>query len=80
MRRLSHDLPGAMQRLEKLREQLQVEVDEVRQVWRDDVGREFTHRYLDQVGPAISQLVASLAGQIETVQRIMEQLRDPDRP
>ncbi|RMF37239.1 MAG: hypothetical protein D6753_18030 [Planctomycetota bacterium] len=69
-----------MQRLAKVGEQMQAELEELDQVWKDDVGRTFAQRHLNQVAPTIGQLVNSLAGQIEMAERIMEQIRDPDAP
>ena len=79
MQRISHDLPGITQRLSKLGDQFEADVQETREIWKDDVGRAFLQQHTAEVAPAINQLVSALTQAIELFEGIAKQLQDPDR-
>jgi len=78
MRRISHDLAGLSQRINKLSDQLDSEVRTVTEVWRDDVGRSFIQQHIHEVPPQLRLLVADLNSVIEEFESIARQLQDPE--
>lgn len=78
MKRLSHDLAGGSQRINKLSDQLDHEIRTVSEVWHDDVGRSFLQQHLSDVSPQLRLLVAELTTALETYESIARQLQDPD--
>ena len=79
MRRISHDLAGISQRINKLGDQLDDEVRTVSEFWRDDVGRSFIQQHLRDVTPQLRLMVAELATALEEFESIARQLQDPDQ-
>ncbi|MBX3421426.1 MAG: hypothetical protein KF752_07705 [Pirellulaceae bacterium] len=78
MRRFSHDLTGAIQRISKLNDQFDNQVQSIAEVWKDDVGRGFLRQHTSDVRPQISQLIAELSVLVEQFEGICKQLQDPD--
>lgn len=79
MRRISHDLAGVSQRINKLSNQLDYEVRAVTEVWRDDVGRSFIQQHINDVASQLRLLVAELATTMQEYESIARQLQDPDQ-
>ena len=79
MQRINHDLAGITQRIAKLSDQFEFRVGEVKEVWRDEVGRNYFQQQLSEIGPQINQLVSELAVTIEMFENIAKQLKDPER-
>ncbi len=80
MKRTSHDLAGISQRIAKLSDQLEYQVQLVTEVWKDDVGRSFIQQHLQHVSPQLRQLTSEMTSAIEDFESIAKQLLDPDRP
>lgn len=80
MRRISHDLPGVTQRINRLTEQLGMDIEDTQELWRDDKGRTFFQRHTSEVRPTVGQLVAAMAKSTEIFEDIAKKLRDPDKP
>ncbi len=78
MNRLSHDLPGITQRIAKLGDEFDFAVHEVREVWKDDKARAFLQQHTAEIGPSLSQLVATLSETIELFESIAKRVQDPD--
>ncbi len=78
MRRISHDLPGVMQRIAKLRDELALAAEETQAVWHDDKGRQFFQQHIAEVSPTLSGLVSSLTRTIEQFEDIAHKVHDPD--
>lgn len=78
MRRISHDLAGISQRINKLGDQLDYEVRTVSEFWKDDVGRSFMQQHIHEVTPQMRLMVAELAAAVEEFESIARQLQDPD--
>ncbi|MEZ6136367.1 MAG: hypothetical protein R3C53_15840 [Pirellulaceae bacterium] len=78
MRRPSHDLPGTMQRVAKLRDELMFAVTEVKTVWKDDKARAYLQQYTSDIPPTVNQLVATLSETIELFENIAKKVQDPD--
>lgn len=78
MRRISHDLPGAAQRIAKLRDVLSQNMEETQQVWRDEKSRQFFQQHLSEVAPTLSGLVSSLTRTIAQFEEIAKKVADPD--
>ncbi len=78
MRRISHDLPGVTQRIAKLYEDFEVEVQAAQEVWRDEKGRSFFQQHTTGIGPGIKQLVSSMTRAIELFETVARRARDPD--
>ncbi|MCR9295881.1 MAG: hypothetical protein NXI32_24455 [bacterium] len=78
MKRISHDLPGVSQRIAKLADALELEVEETKSVWKDEKGRNFLRQHYSEVRPAISQLVSGLSESVELFEQIAKRLQDPE--
>lgn len=79
MKRISHDLAGATQRITKLGDAMNMAISEVQEVWKDEMGRAFLQRHTAEIAPSIGQVVASLGETIELVERIAKKIQEPDR-
>ncbi len=79
MRRVSHDLPGVTQRIAKLANHYQCDINEAQQIWKDAQGRSFFQQHTSDIQPMVSQLTTSLSQLIELVDRIGKQLKDEDK-
>ncbi len=80
MRRVSHDLPGVAGRINRATQQLQLQIEDTSDYWRDEKGRAFLQQHTAEVQPAVSQVLASLAKSVELFEVIAKQLQDPDKP
>lgn len=79
MQRINHDLTGIAQRLTKLSDKLEVSVQVIEDLWKDDVGRAFLQQNISNIAPQINQLASELAVTIEEFENIAKQIQDPDR-
>ncbi len=79
MQRINHDLAGITQRIAKLGDEFELNLGEIAEVWKDDVGRSFLQQHTSNVNPQINQLVSELSVAIEEFENIAKQLQDPDR-
>lgn len=79
MQRINHDLAGITQRIAKLGDEFELNLGEIAEVWKDDVGRSFLQQNTSNVNPQINQLVSELSVAIEEFENIAKQLQDPDR-
>ena len=78
MRRISHDMPGVSQRIQKLANEFEHCAHETQEVWRDEKGRAFIQRHISEIRPTIGQLASSLVRSVELFEEIAKRLRDPD--
>jgi hypothetical protein len=78
MKRISHDLPGAMQRIAKLADVLSYSASETQRAWPDATGRAFFQQHVVEVDPTIRQLVSTLAQSLEQFEEFAKCIRDPD--
>lgn len=79
MQRTNHDLAGITQRIAKLGDQFEMDLQAIAEVWQDDVGRAFFQQNTADVGSQINQLVSELSVALELFEGIAKQLQDPDR-
>lgn len=78
MRRVVHDLGGFAQRFSRVAEQLDEEIEQTQQVWRDQRGQAFLRERLHPFKPAVSQLVAGLSETQELFESFVKRLSDPE--
>ena len=78
MRRVVHDLSGSAQRFSRLGEQLEEEIENTAQVWRDPRGQSFLREHLSVCKPRIAQLVSEIAETAELFDEIAKKLADPE--
>ena len=78
MRRISHDVPGVAQRINKLTNELEQSAQETAEVWKDEKGRAFLQKHIAEVRPTVMQLTSSLVHTVELFEEIAKRLRDPD--
>jgi uncharacterized protein YukE len=79
MQRINHDLAGITQRIAKLGDEFEMNLGEIVEIWKDDVGRSFLQQNTSNVNPQLNQLVSELSVAIEEFENIAKQLQDPDR-
>jgi uncharacterized protein YukE len=79
MKRISHDLGGVAQRLNRLSDEFGAEVEEVSQVWNDAKGRAYMQQNASEVQPAINQLVTAARVLTDLYEEIAKKLRDPQQ-
>ncbi|MEM7475899.1 MAG: hypothetical protein AAF483_12980 [Planctomycetota bacterium] len=79
MRRVSHDVPGVAQRLNKLTNELEQSAQDTAEVWKDEKGRAFLQKHISEVRPIVVHLTSSLMNTIELYEEIAKRLRDPDQ-
>lgn len=77
MKRISHDLGGIMQRLDRIGERFAEKSEITQQSWRDAKGQQFLNQHASEVPPTINQLVATLQKTIELFEDIAKKVRDP---
>jgi uncharacterized protein YukE len=77
VKRISHDLPGVAQRMARLSDRLESEIDATRQIWKDDTGRSFLQQHYAEAKPTVMQLVSELSESVELFEQIAKRLRDP---
>ncbi len=80
MQRMSHDVPGVAQRINKLTAEIEESAEETAEVWKDDKGRQFIQKHYAEIRPNIASLTTSLAATIELFEEMAKRLRDPDDP
>lgn len=78
MKRVSHDLAGATQRIAKLRDEFGVAISDVSENWKDEKGRSFLQKHTAEIGPTLNQLVSTLSTSIELFESIAKKVKDPD--
>jgi uncharacterized protein YukE len=79
MRRLAHDLTGTTQRISRLADSLEEELQQTQQVWRDRRGASFLQENFAHYKPNIGQLVATLTESTELFEQIVKKLSDPEQ-
>ncbi len=80
MKRISHDMAGATQRIAKLGDSFAVTLTEIQEVWKDDKGRAFLQQHTSEIHPTLQQLVATMSETIELFESIAKKVQDPDQP
>lgn len=78
MKRMSHDLAGATQRIAKLGDSLSVAIAELQDVWKDDTGRVFLQQHMADINPTLRQLAAGMSESIQLFEVIAKKVQDPD--
>ena len=76
MRRISHDLAGVAQRMTRLADELQQEVEATRQVWKDAQAQAFVQQYMQEIRPTVQQLVVGLTQTIELFEDIAKKVSE----
>lgn len=77
MRRISHDLTGVAQRMARLADELQQEVDVTRQVWKDAQAQAFVQQYMQELRPTVQQLIVGITQSIELIEDIAKKISEP---
>jgi hypothetical protein len=78
VKRFSHDLAGCGQRIAKLDAQWTAHLQDVSQIWQDEVARNFLDRQLEDVSPRVNLLLSEIAAMTESLESMVAQLQDPD--
>ncbi len=79
MKRISHDLAGATQRIAKLGDTFTEAIAQLQEVWKDDIGRAFLQQHMADVNPTLRQLVAGMSESLELFEGIAKKVQDPDQ-
>ena len=74
----SHDLPGSMQRLTHMLNELRTEISSLKEHWKDKKSAEFQTEHLLPMEPVISGVIISLADLAELSGEIQKKLRESD--
>jgi hypothetical protein len=78
LRRVSHELGGLAENLNRLGEQLEQEALTTQETWRDQRGQAFLREHLFPFKPPVAQLVVAISETSDLFEELARRLSDPD--
>lgn len=75
---LSHDLPGSIQRLTRMLNELRTEMTSLNENWKDKKSVEFQTEHLLPIEPIITGVITSLSDLVELSGDIQKKLREAE--
>lgn len=74
----SHDLPGSIQRLTRILNDLRTNITNLNETWKDKKSQEFQMEHLLPIEPVLSGVITSLADLAELSSDIQKKLRESE--